>query len=166
MGQPVLVPQDIPINLPGETAINVPIEAAGQQWKFTGVSMGNPHAVVFLPPDTDLKTFDLAAIGPQFENNPLFPNRINTEFVHVIDRHTAQMRVWERGSGETMACGTGACAVTVACVLNGLTEPQITVQLVGGDLEIEWNRENNHIYMTGPAAISFTADVETCSVSD
>ena len=114
--------------------------------------MGNPHDVVFMD---DRKNLEIEKIGPLFENHERFPNRINTEFVNVIDRHTAQMRVWERGSGETLACGTGACAVAVACILNGLTENTVTVKLLGGDLQIEWDREKNTVYMTGPAEVSF-----------
>lgn len=114
--------------------------------------MGNPHDVVFMD---DIKNLEIEKIGPLFENHERFPNRINTEFVNVIDRHTAQMRVWERGSGETLACGTGACAVAVACILNGLTENTVTVKLLGGDLRIEWDREKNTVYMTGPAEVSF-----------
>lgn len=114
--------------------------------------MGNPHDVVFMD---DIKNLEIEKIGPLFENHERFSNRINTEFVNVIDRHTAQMRVWERGSGETLACGTGACAVAVACILNGLTENTVTVKLLGGDLRIEWDREKNTVYMTGPAEVSF-----------
>ena len=107
---------------------------------MTCVSMGNPHAVVFI--DQDVKEFPLETVGVKFENHERFPKRVNTEFVNVLDRHTAQMRVWERGSGETLACGTGACAVAVACALNGLTEDEVTVKLLGGDLQIKWDREN------------------------
>ena len=102
-----------------------------------------------------IKEIDLEAIGPDFENHPMFPNRVNTEFVNVIDRSHVEMRVWERGSGETLACGTGACAVTVACILNGLTDDEVTVSLLGGDLRIKWDREENIVYMTGPATTVF-----------
>lgn len=152
MGTPILKPELIPIVAKGETVIDEPIMVGGKEYHMTGVSMGNPHDVVFMD---DIKNLEIEKIGPLFENHERFPNRINTEFVNVIDRHTAQMRVWERGSGETLACGTGACAVAVACILNGLTENIVTVKLLGGDLQIEWDREKNTVYMTGPAEVSF-----------
>lgn len=152
MGTPILKPELIPIVAKGETVIDEPIMVGGKEYHMTGVSMGNPHDVVFMD---DIKNLEIEKIGPLFENHERFPNRINTEFVNVIDRHTAQMRVWERGSGETLACGTGACAVAVACILNGLTENTVTVKLLGGDLKIEWDREKDTVYMTGPAAVSF-----------
>ncbi len=151
MGTPILKPELIPIVAKGETVIDEPIMVGGKEYHMTGVSMGNPHDVVFMD---DIKNLEIEKIGPLFENHERFPNRINTEFVNVIDRHTAQMRVWERGSGETLACGTGACAVAVACILNGLTENTVTVKLLGGDLRIEWDREKNTVYMTGPAEVS------------
>lgn len=153
MGHPILKPSEIPVVADGEQAVDEPIEVEGKAYKMTCVSMGNPHAVVFV--DTDLKELPLESIGPKFENHKRFPNRVNTEFVRVIDRHTAQMRVWERGSGETLACGTGACAVAVACALNGLTESEVTVQLLGGDLEIQWEKNSDTVYMTGPAEVVF-----------
>ena len=152
MGTPILKPELIPIVAKGETVIDEPIMVGGKEYHMTGVSMGNPHDVVFMD---DIKNLEIEKRGPLFENHERFPNRINTEFVNVIDRHTAQMRVWERGSGETLACGTGACAVAVACILNGLTENTVTVKLLGGDLRIEWDREKNTVYMTGPAEVSF-----------
>ena len=152
MGTPILKPELIPIVAKGETVIDEPIMVGGKEYHMTGVSMGNPHDVVFMD---DIKNLEIEKIGPLFENHERFPNRINTEFVNVIDRHTAQMRVWERGSGETLACGTGACAVAVACILNGLTENTVTVKLLGGDLKIEWDREKDTVYMTGPAEVSF-----------
>ena len=152
MGTPILKPELIPIVAKGETVIDEPIMVGGKEYHMTGVSMGNPHDVVFMD---DIKNLEIEKIGPLFENHERFPNRINTEFVNVIDRHTAQMRVWERGSGETLACGTGACAVAVACILNGLTENTVTVKLLGGDLQIEWDREKITVYMTGPAEVSF-----------
>ena len=152
MGTPILKPELIPIIAKGETVIDELIMVGGKEYHMTGVSMGNPHDVVFMD---DIKNLEIEKIGPLFENHERFPNRINTEFVNVIDRHTAQMRVWERGSGETLACGTGACAVAVACILNGLTENTVTVKLLGGDLQIEWDREKNTVYMTGPAEVSF-----------
>lgn len=152
MGTPILKPELIPIVAKGETVIDEPIMVGGKEYHMTGVSMGNPHDVIFMD---DIKNLEIEKIGPLFENHERFPNRINTEFVNVIDRHTAQMRVWERGSGETLACGTGACAVAVACILNGLTENTVTVKLLGGDLRIEWDREKNTVYMIGPAEVSF-----------
>lgn len=157
MGKPVLEPPRIPIVTEADAVINQPIQVNGLEYRMTGVSMGNPHAVVFLE---DIKSLDIEKTGPLFEHHVCFPKRINTEFVRVVDRHTVEMRVWERGSGETLACGTGACAVTVACVLNGLTEEEITVKLLGGDLQIQWDRENDTVYMTGPAEIVFEGNWE------
>ncbi|CUX16581.1 diaminopimelate epimerase [Clostridium sp. C105KSO13] len=155
MGKPELKPERIPIVADGDTVINVPIEVDGREYKMTGVSMGNPHAVIFMD---DIAHLDIEQTGPKFENHECFPNRINTEFVKVLDRNTIEMRVWERGSGETLACGTGACAVAVACVLNGLTEDKVTVRLLGGDLYIEWDREKDTVYMTGPAEVVFDGE--------
>ena len=152
MGEPVFVPSEVPVVCGGERAVDVPISVDGKEYRMTCVSMGNPHAVVYVD---DVKNFPLETIGPKFENHERFPNRINTEFVRVIDRKTAEMRVWERGSGETLACGTGACAVAVSCVLNGLTDPEVTVKLLGGDLFIQWDRDKNRVYMTGPAETVF-----------
>ena len=152
MGTPILKPELIPIVAEGDTVIDEPIMVGGKEYRMTGVSMGNPHDIVFID---DVKNLDIEKIGPLFENHERFPNRINTEFVKVLDRKTVEMRVWERGSGETLACGTGACAVAVACILNGLTENTVTVKLLGGNLKIEWDREKNTVYMTGPAAVSF-----------
>ena len=157
MGKPVLEPPRIPIVTEADAVINQPIQVNGLEYRMTGVSLGNPHAVVFLE---DIKSLDIEKTGPLFEHHVCFPKRINTEFVRVVDRHTVEMRVWERGSGETLACGTGACAVTVACVLNGLTEEEITVKLLGGDLQIQWDRENDTVYMTGPAEIVFEGNWE------
>lgn len=156
MGKPMLRPEEVPVVSEKEEVIDEPITVDGQEYRMTCVSMGNPHAVVFI--DQDVKEFPLETVGVKFENHERFPKRVNTEFVNVLDRHTAQMRVWERGSGETLACGTGACAVAVACALNGLTEDEVTVKLLGGDLQIKWDREKNTVYMTGPAEVVF--DVE------
>lgn len=134
MGKPMLRPEEVPVVSEKEEVIDEPITVDGQEYRMTCVSMGNPHAVVFI--DQDVKEFPLETVGVKFENHERFPKRVNTEFVNVLDRHTAQMRVWERGSGETLACGTGACAVAVACALNGLTEDEVTVKLLGGDLQI------------------------------
>lgn len=122
--------------------------------------MGNPHAVVFMEGQEDLDSFDIEKVGPHFENHMRFPKRVNAEFVKVIDRHTVQMRVWERGTGETLACGTGACATVVAGILNGLTEEEVTVKLLGGELNIRWNREEDLVYMTGPAETVFEGEME------
>lgn len=156
MGAPILVPDQIPIVAEGNRVIDEPIVVDGETYRMTGVSMGNPHTVVFVD---DVKGMPLEKIGPKFEHHERFPKRINTEFVRVIDRKTVEMRVWERGSGETLACGTGACAVAVACILNGFTEDKVTVKLPGGDLQIEWNREENKVYMTGEAQVSFDGEI-------
>ncbi len=155
MGSPELVPEKIPVVAEGDTAINTPIVVGDETYYMTCVSMGNPHTVIYVD---DVKGFDLEKIGPMFENHERFPKRVNAEFVRVIDRNTVEMRVWERGSGETLACGTGACAVAVASILNGYTENKVTVKLLGGDLMIEWDREANKVYMTGPAEVSFDGE--------
>ena len=156
MGKPMLRPEEVPVVSEKEEVIDEPITVDGQEYRMTCVSMGNPHAVVFI--DQDVKEFPLETVGVKFENHERFPKRVNTEFVNVLDRHTAQMRVWERGSGETLACGTGACAVAVSCALNGLTEDEVTVKLLGGDLQIKWDREKNTVYMTGPAEVVFDGE--------
>lgn len=155
MGSPLLKPEEIPIALEGENVIDVPISINDTVYRMTGVGMGNPHTVVFL---NDIEQMKIEEIGPKFENHSYFPNRVNTEFVKVIDRTHVEMRVWERGSGETLACGTGACAVAVACILNGLTEEDVTVSLLGGDLQIQWERKENIVYMTGPAEVVFEGE--------
>ena len=157
MGRPMLCPAEIPVIANGESVIDMPIEVDGTEYRMTAVGMGNPHTVVFVE---DVDGLEIEQIGPKFEHHPCFPNRVNTEFVKVLDRNTVKMRVWERGSGETLACGTGACAVAVACILNGLTENKVTVQLLGGDLLIEWNREADKVYMTGPAEVVFDGEIE------
>lgn len=157
MGSPELLPEKIPIVADGEMVLDEPILVDGKTYYMTGVSMGNPHTVVYMD---DIQGLDIEKIGPKFENHERFPKRINTEFAHVIDRNTVEMRVWERGSGETLACGTGACAVAVASILNGLTEDKVTVKLLGGDLQIEWNRKENKVYMTGPAEVSFEGKIK------
>ncbi|MCC8128899.1 MAG: diaminopimelate epimerase [Clostridiales bacterium] len=154
MGAPVLAAADIPIVGLGDIVIGQPVNVAGQDWVMTGVSMGNPHAVVWCD---DVDGLDIDRVGPQFENHPMFPDRVNTEFVRVIDRQNVRMRVWERGAGETMACGTGACATAVACVRNGLTDDRVTVHLRGGDLEIEVTEDS--VFMTGPAVTVFEGEV-------
>ena len=156
MGSPILEPALIPVTADGERVVDAPIEVNGREYRMTCVSMGNPHAVIFTQGVAEM---DLEKIGPGFECHERFPNRTNTEFVEVIDRQTVFMRVWERGTGETLACGTGSCATAVACVLNGLTDDKVTVRLLGGELDIEWDRENNRIYMTGPATTVFEGEV-------
>lgn len=156
MGSPILASEEVPIVSEQEQVINEILEVNGREYRMTGVSMGNPHAVIFAD---DVQGLDLEKIGPDFENHPRFPKRVNTEFVRVIDSKTVEMRVWERGSGETLACGTGACATAVACVLNGKTDDEITVRLLGGDLQIQWNREANKVYMTGPATVVFDGEL-------
>lgn len=157
MGEPVLTPEDIPVAVSGDRAVNIPLEVDGKVWYMTCISMGNPHAVVFVDNTKDL---DLEKIGPKFEKHPIFPEQVNTEFVHVIDRHTVDMRVWERGSGETLACGTGACATAMACILNHMTDDEVLIHLLGGDLLIRYDRETNHIFMTGPAAEVFSGEID------
>lgn len=160
MGSPILEPDKIPVLAEGETVVNQPIFVEDEEYRMTCVSMGNPHAVVFAEGVADMK---LEQIGPLFENHVRFPERVNTEFVEVIDRQNVFMRVWERGTGETLACGTGCCATAVACVLNGLTDCKVTVKLLGGELLIEWDREENIVYMTGPATTVFEGEIELCS---
>lgn len=156
MGFPIFVPEQIPVKVEGDHAVNVPISVDGDEYRMTCVSMGNPHAVVYLD---DIQNMEIEKIGSKFEHHPCFPNRVNTEFARVLDRETVEMRVWERGSGETLACGTGACAVAVASMVNGLTEDCVTVQLLGGNLKIEWDREKNVVYMTGPATVVFDGEL-------
>ena len=157
MGSPILKAKDIPVISDKEEVIGDEIEVAGETYKMTCVSMGNPHAVVFVD---EVAGLPLEKIGPLFENHVRFPKRVNTEFVKVLDENTVEMRVWKRGTGETLACGTGACATVVACVLNGLTKEQVTVKLLGGNLQIQWDRESNLVYMTGPATTVFEGEIE------
>ena len=158
MDEPELKAEKVPVKCGGEQAIRMPIEINGNKYEMTCISMGNPHAVVFL--DEDIKTLEIEKIGPKFENHERFPQRTNTEFMNVLDRQTMNLRVWERGSGETWACGTGTCASVVASVLNGLTERKVLVHLLGGDLEIYWDEKDNHVYMTGPATTVFDGEIE------
>lgn len=155
MGAPILEASRIPVVSSKERVINEPVIVDGKEYHITAVSMGNPHAVTYID---DVKGLEIEKIGPQFENHEIFPDRVNTEFVKVLDSHTVEMRVWERGSGETLACGTGACAVAVASILNGLTEEEVTVKLLGGDLKIRWDRKENLVYMTGPAEVVFDGE--------
>ena len=157
MAQAILTPKEIPVLLDGDRVIGRPVEIGGKTWDITCVSMGNPHCVVFVK---DVDSLNLEELGPCFEKNPIFPEQVNTEFIRVLDPHTLQMRVWERGSGETWACGTGACAAAVAAVENGycLKNEDITVHLVGGDLVIRYTEET--VYMTGEAVTAFEGEVE------
>ena len=155
MGTPELNPRLIPVDLPGELVLRHRLQILGQTWFITCVNMGNPHAVLFV---RDPEVIDLPTIGPMIEHHPLFPRRTNVEFVRVIDRHILQMRVWERGAGETLACGTGACASLVAAVLAGLSDRTVQMKLSGGNLQLQWSAEDNHVYQTGPAAFVYDAE--------
>ena len=157
MGEPILKPADIPVKSSGERFVSEPVTIMDRTFNVTCVSMGNPHAISYID---GVDSFPLEVYGPLMEVNELYPRRINSEFVEVLDRKTLKMRVWERGAGETLACGTGACAVAVSSILNGLSERSVTVKLLGGDLMIEWNEEDNHVYMTGPAVTVFEGEVE------
>ena len=157
MGSPIIYAKDVPVISDKEKVINEPVVIDGKEYGITCVSMGNPHAIIFVD-DTD--SLKIEKIGPGFEKNEIFPDRVNTEFIQIIDRKTIKMRVWERGSGETLACGTGACASVVACVLNNLTDNKVTVKLLGGDLEIKYDTDENTVYMTGPARIAFTGNID------
>ncbi len=156
MGAPILEAERIPVLCEKSPVISQPIVVQGQEYPVTCVSMGNPHCVVRVE---DVEHFDLERIGPEFEHHALFPARVNAEFIRIIDRHTVQMRVWERGTGETWACGTGACAVAVACVLNGWTQEQVLVKLRGGALQIHWDRARGTVFMTGPATVVFDGEI-------
>ncbi|MGN0345136.1 MAG: diaminopimelate epimerase [Lachnospiraceae bacterium] len=178
MGAPILEPTEIPVLMsgnepgagtladgaalqggkPAEPIVAQPLTVAGKEYKVTCVSMGNPHCVIFM--DEDVRALDLTKIGPDFENHKVFPKRTNTEFVNVIDETHLRMRVWERGSGETLACGTGTCATVIASVLNGLTKDEVTVELLGGSLRIKWDREADLVYMTGPATVVFDGEID------
>ncbi|WP_029322769.1 diaminopimelate epimerase [Butyrivibrio sp. AE3004] len=165
MGAPILTPAGIPVKLPDERAmakkevVNYPIKVMDKEYTVTCVSMGNPHAVVFLNRGEDIDALNLEKIGPRFEHHAFFPKGINTEFVSIDDRENVHMRVWERGTGETLACGTGCCATVVACVLNDHTSDNITVHVRGGEIKCKWDREENVVYMTGPATTVFEGDV-------
>ena len=155
MGTPELNPKLIPVDLPGELVLRHRLQIMGQTWFITCVNMGNPHAVLFV---RDPEVVDLPTIGPMIEHHPLFPRRTNVEFVRIINRGILQMRVWERGAGETLACGTGACAAVVAAVLAGLSDRTVQMKLSGGNLELHWSAEDNHVYQTGPAAFVFDGE--------
>lgn len=167
MGEPILEAEKIPVYIdekmktegitPTSVIKNLKLEAYNQNFTFTCVSMGNPHAITFID---NVEKFDVKKFGSVFEVAKAFPKKSNIEFVEIIDKENINMRVWERGSGETMACGTGSCASVVACILNNKTSNKVKVHLLGGELYIEWNKENNHIYMTGPAEIVFEGKIE------
>ena len=155
MGEPRFTPAEIPVTLEGEKILRYPLNILGQDWPITCVSMGNPHAVIFV---NDPLRVDLPVIGAMIEHYPLFPRRTNVEFVRVIRRDMLEMRVWERGAGETLACGTGACAALAAAVVNGLADRKAQVKLSGGNLQLEWNEEDGHIYQSGPASFVFDGE--------
>ena len=157
MGEPILEAKEIPTVFDGEKLINKPVEFSKEiNYNITGVSMGNPHAVIFT---TGIDKLNLPQIGPVIENAPVFPRRTNTEFIEIVKPDFIKMRVWERGSGETLACGTGACASVVAGVLNGFTERKTKVELLGGNLLIEWSEADNHVYLTGEAVTVFEGEI-------
>ena len=156
MGEPILEPEKISVVSNENPVKNLDIKADDKEFKFTCVSMGNPHAITKV---TDIDNFDVKRYGKIIEVDKVFPRKTNVEFIEIIDENTIKMRVWERGAGETLACGTGACAVAVACNLNGFTNDNVTVKLLGGDLQIEWNKEDNHVYMTGPAVTVFEGEL-------
>ena len=158
MGSPVLKASHIPVTFPKDQMINEPMEVDGNIFRVTCVSMGNPHCVIFT--DEDTRTIDLPHIGPMLENHQTFPQRTNTEFANILDRKNIRMRVWERGSGETLACGTGACATTVAAVVNGLTDEEVTMHLLGGELTVRYDRENDTVWLKGPATTVFTGHID------
>lgn len=157
MGAPILAPEKIPVLAKKEPVVKEPIAVDGREWEMTCVSVGNPHAIVFL--EEPVSTFPIEKVGPSFEHHKRFPNRINTEFVEVVSRDRIKMRVWERGANETFACGTGACASVVASVLNGYCNKTVTVELLGGELEIQWNDADNCVYMTGSATTVFDGQI-------
>jgi len=157
MGEPILQADLVPVKSTNEQVVDEEIQVLDQTYHMTCVSMGNPHAVVFWD---DVKNMDIEAIGPYFENHERFPRRTNTEFVEVTDRAHVSMRVWERGTGETLACGTGCCATAVACVLNGRTDRHVTVRVLGGEVIIDWDEKTGHVFMTGPAEFVFDGEIE------
>lgn len=159
MGEPIFTPADVPVAIDEEMDMvkDYPVNIGGEDYKLTCISMGNPHCVAFVD---NVDSFPIEEIGPKFESDKMFPNRVNAEFVEVVSRTYAKMRVWERGSGETLACGTGTCASVVACILNGKTDDEVTVKLLGGELIIRWDRENNLVYMTGPATVVYDGTIE------
>lgn len=157
MGEPILEPEKIPVISNEKMVKNLEIKANEKTFSFTCVSMGNPHAITYI---NNIKNFEIEKYGPIIEKDFHFPQKVNVEFIEIVNKERIKMRVWERGSGETLACGTGACASTVASILNGYTNNKVIVELLGGNLEIEWNKEDNHVYMTGPATTVFEGELE------
>ena len=157
MGEPILNALQIPVISDKNQVINEPITVQDKEYHMTCVSMGNPHAVVFMD---HIKDLDIDSIGPYFENHTCFPNRTNTEFVEVIDKNHINMRVYERGTGETLACGTGCCASVVACILNHMTDDSVYVNVLGGTIKVSWDRTKNKVYMTGPAVTVFEGEMD------
>ena len=166
MGEPELIPALVPVKASvlgladdrREAIVAEPLEIKGRSYDITCVSMGNPHCITFI--GEDVRNFPLEAVGPVFEKHELFPERVNTEFINVIDKDHLRMRVWERGSGETLACGTGACAVAVASYLNGFTGRSVDIELLGGHLEVVYDEKTNHVFMTGPATEVFSGEID------
>ena len=156
MGEPILNAEEIPVISREKIVKNLEIQVLDRSFIFTCVSMGNPHAVTYIK---DVADFEIEKYGPIVEVDGYFPNKTNVEFIEKVDRNNIKMRVWERGSGETLACGTGACASVVASILNGFTDRKVVVELLGGNLEIEWNEKDNHVYMTGPATTVFEGEL-------
>ena len=156
MGEPILEPEKIPVNSKEKPVKNLKLKAEDKEFKFTCVSMGNPHAITFVE---NVKEFDVEKYGKILEIEPIFPKKTNVEFIQIVDKEHIKMRVWERGAGETLACGTGASASVVACVLNNLTNRKASVELLGGNLEIEWDERDNHVYMTGPAVTVYEGEL-------
>jgi diaminopimelate epimerase len=157
MGAPQLTPSEIPVNAEGDSFIDREVTVDGKAYKVTCVSMGNPHAVTLVD---SVDAIEIEKIGPKFENHEIFPARTNTEFIELVDKNTIKMRVWERGAGETLACGTGACGAMAACNLLGHIGDVAKVELIGGTLEIRWDKEENSVYMTGPAKFVFDGTIE------
>ena len=157
MGAPIVEPALVPVKAEGDAVIAKPVLVDGKEYEITCVSMGNPHAITFVEDTNNIG--DIEVIGPKFEHHEMFPERTNTEFIQVLSDTEINMRVWERGSGETLACGTGACASVYACILNGKTKDEVTVHLLGGDLWIKYDRESGHIFMTGPAVSVFDGEL-------
>lgn len=156
MGEPILDAKKIPVISSDEPVKSLKLKAEAKEFSFTCVSMGNPHAITVVE---DVKKFDVEKYGKVLEVDKVFPNKTNVEFIEIVDKENIKMRVWERGAGETLACGTGACATAVACNLNGLTSRKVNVELLGGNLQIEWNEDDNHVYMTGPAVTVFEGEL-------
>ena len=157
MGEPILAPKEIPVDFDKEPVKGLKIKAIDREFDFTCVSMGNPHAITIVE---NTKEFDIEKYGPVLEIDEHFPKRSNIEFIEIIDENNIKMRVWERGAGETLACGTGACATAVACNINGITNKKVNIELLGGMLEIEWDEKTNHVFMTGPATTVFEGEIE------